>query len=218
MGDMTAAGRVAVLARHLEVGVHAGAGPSVEAQPARARAALPRFDTVVMEKYIDDLSDLKEEVYELFRGRPDLLPPIIENMTKGAHLPAWPAGLAAAGDVASALKACACVCRAAPGACAQVPAGHPGGWLQPAAFLHKQHEKILLPGRAAGARRPVAGMFLTFLPESRALLETVQEGRSRLCRGLMGCACADCEDGRSVQPLGRQRPEPGHRAPPQGLF
>ena len=46
----------------------------------------------------------------------------------------------------------------------------------------------------------------------------VQEGRLRFCRGLMGCARTDCEDGRSVQPLGRQRPEPGHRAPPQGLL
>ena len=95
-GDGIAAERMAVLARHLEVGDRAGAGPSVQAQPARARAALPRFDTVVMEKYIDDLCDLKEEVYELFRGRPDLLPPIIEDMTKGAHTPDWPAAPAAA--------------------------------------------------------------------------------------------------------------------------
>ena len=95
-GDGTAAERVAVLARHLEVGDHAGARPLVQALPARARAALPRFDTVVMEKYIDDLTDLKEEVYELFRGRPDLLPPIIEDMTKGAHTADWPAAPAAA--------------------------------------------------------------------------------------------------------------------------
>ncbi|KAK9822656.1 hypothetical protein WJX81_004971 [Elliptochloris bilobata] len=38
-----------------------------------------------MEKYIDDLCDLKEEVYETFRRRPDLLPPIIEDLTKEQH-------------------------------------------------------------------------------------------------------------------------------------
>ena len=177
MSDATAAERVGVLARHLAVGVRAGAGASVHAQPTRARAALPRFDTVVMEKYIDDLSDLKEEVYELFRGRPDLLPPIIEDMTKGAHNPAWPAALHK--SAAGALKAWACERRAAPGARAQVSAGRPGGWLQPAALLHRQYQEVLLLGRAAGARRPVAGTVVSFLSESRALLATGSAGGSR---------------------------------------
>ncbi len=81
---MAAAQRMQVLAGHLAAGARADGGSGVQAQGARARAALPRFDTTVMEQYVDDLADLKEEVYELFRRRPDLLPPIIEDLTKGA--------------------------------------------------------------------------------------------------------------------------------------
>lgn len=45
--------------------------------------SLPRFDSYVLGHYIDDLYDFKQSVYEEFRSRPDLLPAIIEGLTKG---------------------------------------------------------------------------------------------------------------------------------------
>ena len=75
--------RVQVLSGHLAEKAQTNVEPALRMHRARARAALPRFDSTLMEKYIDDLADLKEEVYEVFRRRPDLLPPIIEDMTKG---------------------------------------------------------------------------------------------------------------------------------------
>ena len=77
--------RVQVLSGHLAEKAQTNVEPALQMQRARARAALPRFDTTLMEKYIDDLADLKEEVYEVFRRRPDLLPPIIEDLTKGVR-------------------------------------------------------------------------------------------------------------------------------------
>ena len=44
---------------------------------------LPRFDSYVLGHYIDDLYDFKQSVYEEFRSRPDLLPPVTEGLTKG---------------------------------------------------------------------------------------------------------------------------------------
>lgn len=53
---------------------------------ALAVRSLPRFDVGVMEAYLDDLRSMKLEVYELLRQHPELLPPVLEGMTKGdAH-------------------------------------------------------------------------------------------------------------------------------------
>ena len=51
---------------------------------ALAVRSLPRFDVGVMEAYLDDLRSMKLEVYELLRQHPELLPPTLEGMTKGA--------------------------------------------------------------------------------------------------------------------------------------
>jgi len=47
--------------------------------------SLPRFSAYVMECYLDDLRDMKKEVYGSLRGRPDLLPAVEEGMTKEQH-------------------------------------------------------------------------------------------------------------------------------------
>ena len=91
----TAAKRLQVLSGHVAETAHTGSAPVVR-EHARAHAALPRFDTTAMEKYIDDLADLKEEVYETFRRRPDLLPPIIEDLTKGES---WRLGCGSSGHL-----------------------------------------------------------------------------------------------------------------------
>ena len=54
---------------------------------ATAGRSLPRFDVGVMEAYLDDLRGMKLDVYELLRQHPELLPPVLEGMTKGADPP-----------------------------------------------------------------------------------------------------------------------------------
>lgn len=78
---MEASKRLEVLQKHL-----ASEGPSahvVLAGTASRGASLPRFDIAVMEACLDDLASLKEEVYEIFRHRPDLLPASLEGLSKG---------------------------------------------------------------------------------------------------------------------------------------
>ena len=76
--------RLEVLQKHLAEG---SAPAHVVAAPTASRgASLPRFDVGVMETCLDDLASLKEEVYEVFRHRPDLLPSSLEGLSKGAVL------------------------------------------------------------------------------------------------------------------------------------
>lgn len=53
------------------------------APTAAAVKGLPRFDPYVLETYLDDLRDLKRQVYDLFKFRPELLPGVEEGMSKG---------------------------------------------------------------------------------------------------------------------------------------
>ena len=52
---------------------------------ALAHRQLPRFDTVIMEHYLSDLTGLRDEVYGLFEKRPELLVAEQEGLTKGRH-------------------------------------------------------------------------------------------------------------------------------------
>jgi hypothetical protein len=85
----TAIRRLAQLQAQLALGEP---GPSAQQQQQLARAptsaavkGLPRFDPYVMETYLDDLRDLKRQVYDLFKFKPELLPAVEEGMSKGAR-------------------------------------------------------------------------------------------------------------------------------------
>ncbi|GAX78643.1 hypothetical protein CEUSTIGMA_g6081.t1 [Chlamydomonas eustigma] len=47
--------------------------------------SLPTFDSHVLETYLDDQRELKNKVYSMFRGRPDLLPETVEGLSKEEH-------------------------------------------------------------------------------------------------------------------------------------
>lgn len=75
--------RLNVLERHLSTRYqHSDA--ILEARPCSSVRTLPRFDSHVMERFIDDLCEFKSSVYEKFRSHPDLLPSTIEGLTKGS--------------------------------------------------------------------------------------------------------------------------------------
>lgn len=44
---------------------------------------LPKFDSYVLETYLDDLRELKMMVYDVFRHQPELLANVWEGVTKG---------------------------------------------------------------------------------------------------------------------------------------
>lgn len=41
---------------------------------AAAVRTLPKFDTYIMETYLDDLREMKRQIYDLFKFKPELLP------------------------------------------------------------------------------------------------------------------------------------------------
>jgi acyl-CoA oxidase len=80
--------------RHLRVGHNDGGevqaadasdGVSMAPCSSAVRRTLPRFDSNVLANYLDDLRSMKNEVYELFRQHPELLPAIGEGMSKEEH-------------------------------------------------------------------------------------------------------------------------------------
>ena len=78
---MEASKRLEVLQKHL---ADDSSPAHVAAVPTASRgASLPRFDIGAMESCLDDLASLKEEVYEVFSHRPDLLPSSLEGLSKG---------------------------------------------------------------------------------------------------------------------------------------
>ncbi|GBG00215.1 hypothetical protein Rsub_12700 [Raphidocelis subcapitata] len=93
MSTSSATRRLAALQSQLTPGGGAAAPPAALQQPSQlARAptsaavkGLPRFDPYVMETYLDDLRDLKRQVYDLFKFRPELLPVVEEGMSKEEH-------------------------------------------------------------------------------------------------------------------------------------
>lgn len=79
--------RIQVLARQLapDAGSEQQAG-ALSAVPCSATAvrSLPRFDPYILETYLDDLREMKRQVYDLFKFKPELLPD--PEMTKGKHV------------------------------------------------------------------------------------------------------------------------------------
>jgi hypothetical protein len=88
--DGAAARRLAVVSAHLAAGPAAAGGVAASPCAAAARRTLPRFDPRLMEAFIDDMRDLKRQIYDVFKFNPDLLPPAVEALSKGA-IPAPPA-------------------------------------------------------------------------------------------------------------------------------
>ena len=74
--------RLKVLQRHLS-GAGATNDAALEVASCSSVKVLPRFDISVMENFLDDMCDFKAKVYEEFRQSPELLPPVIEGLTKG---------------------------------------------------------------------------------------------------------------------------------------
>jgi hypothetical protein len=84
---MEASARLQMLRLHLnpdgEVEQDAlGSGLKVEQCSAQSHA-LPRFNPSVMEQYLES-NKLRQEVYDLMRKHPELLPEVTEGMRKGA--------------------------------------------------------------------------------------------------------------------------------------
>ena len=78
--------RLGVLLKHIRSEGADGQHGLLVAHTAARGVSLPRFDTTVMEGYLDELSSVKEDVYETFRHRPNLLPATLEGLSKGGHL------------------------------------------------------------------------------------------------------------------------------------
>ncbi len=76
------------LARHLATVSHTDSSQTLERSDCSAKSSrsLPRFDSVVLEHFLDDQRGLKLEVYELFRQHPELLPAVYEGMSKGTSV------------------------------------------------------------------------------------------------------------------------------------
>lgn len=83
MADAGPMQRLGVLLKHLTLGDADGQNGLALAHTAARGVSLPRFDTMVMESYLDELSSVKEDVYETFRHRPNLLPATLEGLSKG---------------------------------------------------------------------------------------------------------------------------------------
>jgi hypothetical protein len=82
MESSSSSQRVNILLKHLQADSVDRQGP-VRALSAARDTSLPRFDAVLMENFLDGLSSLKEEVYETFRLKPNLLPSTLEGLSKG---------------------------------------------------------------------------------------------------------------------------------------
>lgn len=163
--SMDVSKRLEVLQKHLADG--SGSAQVVAAPTASREASLPRFDIGVMEACLDDIASLKEEVYETFRHRPDLLPSSLEGLSKGRtlHSLTWrPSdnaqtvhirkfeGFSLSDDLQMV------TCRGAQRAGSTAIAVAAEGRVQPAQILRPRHQEIFLPWRAAGAGRPVIGV------------------------------------------------------------
>lgn len=76
--------RLEVLSRHLG-GRNSSTDAGILTRQATAATAvrtLPKFDPYIMETYLDDLRELKRQVHDLFKYKPELLPG--PELSKGA--------------------------------------------------------------------------------------------------------------------------------------
>lgn len=82
--------RLGVLGGQLEAVAPSSAGPAqtaLQLQPCAAGVRpLPRMDPRAMASVLDDMQDLKRQIYDVFKFNPDLLPPTTEGFTKGKAL------------------------------------------------------------------------------------------------------------------------------------
>jgi hypothetical protein len=76
--------RLSKLQEHLSIGPSSLKG-SLQRQETSSVKSLPRFDSYILGRFIDDLYEFKQSVYEEFRQHPELLPPVIEGLTKGEN-------------------------------------------------------------------------------------------------------------------------------------
>lgn len=77
MDSVGSSRRLAVLAGHLSSSSNSsssGQGLVRQETASTAVRSLPRFDPYIMETYIDDLREMKRQVYDLFKFKPELLP------------------------------------------------------------------------------------------------------------------------------------------------
>lgn len=74
--------RLDTIRRHLANALEHRSG-ALQSQNTSSVRTLPRFDSYVLGNFIDDLYDFKQNVYEDFQQRPDLLPAVTEGLTKG---------------------------------------------------------------------------------------------------------------------------------------
>lgn len=67
---------MAVLAGHLQCSSSSRSDYILARQDTAATAvrSLPKFDPYIMETYLDDLREMKRQVYDLFKFKPELLP------------------------------------------------------------------------------------------------------------------------------------------------
>ena len=74
--------RLSVLRGHLS-SPSSSAQVGLIAERTGAVRPLPAFDSAQLEKFIDDLSAFKHDIYDELKPHPELLRPIIEDLTKG---------------------------------------------------------------------------------------------------------------------------------------
>jgi hypothetical protein len=74
--------RLSKLQDHLSIGP-TSVKRTLQRQETSSVKSLPRFDSYTLGRFIDDLYEFKQSVYEEFRQHPKLLPPVIEGLTKG---------------------------------------------------------------------------------------------------------------------------------------
>lgn len=53
--------------------------------------SLPKFDPYILETYLDDLREMKRQVYDLFKFKPELLPG--PELSKGVRVWMWREGV-----------------------------------------------------------------------------------------------------------------------------
>lgn len=95
-------------------------------------------------------------------------------------------------------------CRAASRVRSQTAPNNFGQWLQSHELFHEGLQEILLHGRAACFSRFVSGEPLT------CAYPAVCFNCSKVADARVCFIYTDCQDGRPVQPLGRERHESGH--------
>lgn len=77
--------RLAVLAGQLDTSSSSGHSSMLVRQETASTAVrtLPKFDPYILETYLDDLREMKRQVYDLYKFKPELL--ASAELSKGLH-------------------------------------------------------------------------------------------------------------------------------------